>query len=104
MPKGKKWRGKSVNRVLDPLSEVSEIGRALFLMEKMSRNRIAELTLEAKLKMIELADELTYVPIDHISLGGWKCEKSITDHCVYNIGKDPHRDNCLFCGEPSDRG
>lgn len=104
MPLGKKWRGKSVSRVLDPLTDVAKIHQALFIMEKMSKEQIKNLEREAKLKMIELADELTYIPVDNISLGGWQCVKSITDHCVYDIVKDRHRDRCLFCGEPSDRG
>ena len=104
MPEGKKWRGKSVNRVLEPMREVSQIHRALFIMEKTSKLRIRELERESKLAMKELADELTYVPINDIYIGGWECENSIADFCVYDTGKDRHRDHCLFCGEPADRG
>lgn len=104
MPEGKKWRGKSVNRVLEPMKEVSQIHRSLFIMEKTAKLRIKELDRESKLAMKELADELTYVDVNDIYIGGWECEKSIADYCVYDTRKDFHRDHCLFCGEPSDRG
>ena len=33
----------------------------------------------------------------------WECEKSPFSWCVYNIGKDPAEDHCLYCDEPYER-
>lgn len=34
---------------------------------------------------------------------GWKCEKSPTGRCDYDTVKDPACDECIYCGEPSER-
>ena len=32
------------------------------------------------------------------------CPKSPTGHCVYNDETDPAHDDCIYCGDPEDRG
>ncbi len=105
MPRGVKWRGKSVNQVLDRLREAGETTRALYLMKKATDERVSRLEREAKEKLIELADELKGLTPNDLSLGhSWDCEGSPTDHCIYNTWKDAWKDHCLFCGDPLDRG
>lgn len=43
-----------------------------------------------------------------LALGGWECPgsdsvKNPAGVCVYDTGKDPAHDFCLFCGEPEER-
>src|SRR4030095_14641749 len=105
MPLGKKWREKSVYQVLTRLRDAAEGERALFVMQMAIEEQTKRLHREAKLMLKELADELTYVEVDHIRLGSsWKCPDSPTDNCIYDDNKDPFMDHCLFCGEPVDRG
>lgn len=59
----------------------------------------ADLAIQAELaRIFEVANP------GHVVQGGWRCEKSPTGGCVYDRVEDPWHDNCLVCGEPSDRG
>ena len=105
MPEGKKWRGKSVYQVLTRLNDASRTAGALRLVKIASEERIERLTREAKEKLIELADELTGLEPDDLYLcHSWDCKESPTDRCIYNVTEDPMKDDCLFCGDPLDRG
>lgn len=104
MPEGVKWRGKSVYQVLSRLSDAGKTGVALFQMQQAANERIARLKLEAAQILVGLAEELKDLAPADLHFGGWKCEGSPTDYCIYNNEKDRWHDHCLFCGEPSDRG
>lgn len=104
MPEGVKWRGKSVNQVLDRLKGAGETGRALFLMEQAAKERIGRLEMEAKQILVGLAEELKGIAPVNLYLGQWACTGSPTDRCIYDNHEDAWHDHCLFCEEPSDRG
>ena len=55
-------------------------------------------------------DELLATIAEHLGkeeaelvLGSWKCEHSIIGKCVYDDYEDPAHDECIFCGDPSER-
>jgi len=104
MPEGVKWRGKSVYQVLSRLKDASRTEAALFQMAQAAKERSARLKREAAEILVGLADELQGLAPDILHFGGWACEGSPTDYCIYNDALDSWHDRCLFCGEPSDRG
>lgn len=105
MPEGVKWRGKSVYQILDRLSEASRTDAALYLIEKAARERMAKLELEAKERLVVIADELAGINPENLYLSrSLACAGSPTDKCIYHIRDDMWRDHCLFCSEPEDRG
>jgi hypothetical protein len=90
---------------MDRLSEASRTGAALYLIEKAAKERMEKLELEAKERLVVIADELKDINPAHLYLSrSWGCTKSPTDKCIYNVKKDMRRDHCLFCSEPEDRG
>jgi len=58
---------------------------------------------ERRQELSEALGKMLNVGSDYIELGGWACETSPTGQCVYNRGKDPALDFCLFCGQPDER-
>lgn len=105
MPEGKKWRGKSLYQVYTRLNDASQTASALRMVKIASEERIERLQTEAKVLLIGLADELKGKDPEDIYLAySWDCKESPTDKCIYNTYEDPWKDNCLFCGDPLDRG
>jgi hypothetical protein len=103
MPKGVKFRGKSVYQVLERLEDARKAQNALWIMQQAVSEQVARLTREADEKLIALGfeelDGLTPADLVH----GFHACTSPTDRCIYHI-KDQWTNRCLFCGEPSDRG
>ena len=103
MPEGKKWRGHSLYQVFDRLKRAGEIGRALYVIKAPLEAEMSRLRLEAAGRLVEVAEELKGIKPENIHLGYWDCEESPTDRCIYDDLKDPYHDECLFCGDPSER-
>jgi hypothetical protein len=106
MPEGKTWRGISVYQVLDRLDDAGKIAQSLFYIQQATSAQIKVLEREAAQSLIDLnIKELAQVEDPSaMHFGGWSCEDSPTDHCIYDLINDSWKDNCLFCSEPSDRG
>lgn len=55
----------------------------------------------------ELRSELENMGYDHpnFTLGfwGWDCPHSPIGKCIYNDWTDPDHDNCVICGDTSER-
>jgi hypothetical protein len=47
--------------------------------------------------------ELEAVDEDSLYFGYWECKESPTGHCIYDVAEDPWKDECLICGDPSER-
>ena len=105
MPKGVKFRGKSVYQVLTKLNDVSATRSGLWQMQQAAQERINRLHREAAEYLIGLGlEEFKDMEWDQIHFGNhWKCEKSPTDYCVYHNVEDHWHDHCLFCEEPEER-
>lgn len=99
--KATKWNGKSLYRLNNALDEAGRNAGALSTVKKAleAAHREAELKAAAELvKLMELE-----AGAEDLKLGMWECEDSPTGRCVYNKTEDPWLDECLICGDPSER-
>jgi hypothetical protein len=71
--------------------------RNLFLEQKKSFNGLER-------GLLELCGNKLTSPLFRYVIGDmWNCEKSPIGLCVYHHFKDPAHDQCMFCGNPSER-
>lgn len=60
---------------------------------------------QIELEKIQLVQEAQAPSYSHWAFSPYHvCAKSPTGACVYNKDLDPAHDDCIFCGEPEDRG
>ena len=78
---------------------VAKIATMVPLVESLLRNDLQEEMYQYWYEKIGSAAPLPFC----YEFGVWECRSSPTEHCVYNSGRDPSHDNCMFCGEPEER-
>lgn len=59
---------------------------------------------EAGLRMNEELGRMLDINPEAVHWGAWECSGSPTGSCIYDNHADPGHDDCLICGDPSDRG
>lgn len=99
--KPRKWNGKSTYRLDNALREAAEASAALYIVQQSLRATSDAAKLVAANQVALLLE--TDIPPEHLHLGGWECPESPTEHCIYNIIEDPHRDDCIICHDPAER-
>lgn len=67
---------------------------------KLRRKNI--LSINNEIIEIAISKMDNFYPIKHV-IGTWDCEKSPLDLCVYDRFEDNCLDECIFCGDPSER-
>jgi hypothetical protein len=67
------------------------------------QKEIAELDHRQHMDAIKGHPELEAVDEDSLYFGYWECKESPTGHCIYDVAEDPWKDECLICGDPSER-
>jgi hypothetical protein len=110
---GKKWRGKSVYQITQHLTVAGETARARMLVQQAMDAKIKteqHHAAEALVKVLQgyfpdapHEPEASGLKAEDVSFGYWDCSGSPTGSCIYNITQDPMRDDCIFCGDPSER-
>lgn len=85
-------------------SSIVDLILQIHLKKRESQKAIEDsYKLEAELK-IEIVKVLNLtVDPDYLILGSWDCENSPTGKCFYDSENDRCHDECLVCGEPSER-
>ncbi len=105
MPKGVKWRGHSLHQVNERLDQARSARAAAYQVKIATDERAGRLEKEAKQRLIGIADELKGLDPYYLYLSvAMDCEESPTGLCIYDTYEDPHKDDCLFCHDPLDRG
>jgi hypothetical protein len=105
MPRGQKWRGQSLHQVYERLDQARSARAAAYQIKIATDERAGRLEKEAKERLIAMADELKDCDPDYLYLSvSMECPTSPTDLCIYDTYEDPHKDDCLFCHDPLDRG
>lgn len=97
-----KWNGKSLFRLNNALDEAARNAGALSTVKKALEAAREEAELDAARELLKLV-ELEDVAPEDLYLGTWACEDSPTGRCVYNKTEDVWLDECLICGDPSER-
>lgn len=102
MSDNKKWNGKSTYQMRLALENASRLATAKRVVTEQLDKGIQEAEGKAKEEVIRLMgrDDLDW---QDLALGYWECADSPTGHCIYDTAEDPMKDECLFCGDPSER-
>ncbi len=54
--------------------------------------------------VVDAMQKLGFEPLNGLVKSRWICAKQENkQHCRYNAAKDPHHDQCVYCGEPEER-
>lgn len=107
---GKKWNGQSVYPVTRRLEEAGNLARSRMLIQRVLAGQIAAEEHAAAAEIVSLLKRVKFegaedLKAEDIHIGySWDCPSSPTKHCIYDNAADPMHDDCLFCGDPSDRG
>lgn len=101
---GPKWNGKSTYQLRLSIENSSRIAAAKRLVEQQLNKGIEEEETKIKQELVRLIGRKDLDWQDIERGWSWECPTSPTGNCVYDTASDPMKDNCLFCGEPVDRG
>lgn len=80
-------------------AEVKETYRELFHISQIVNARIAELGEERN----EYLGRILGEDPTHLTIGSWGCPTSPIKVCVYDAASHMGNEECLICGEPSER-
>lgn len=87
-----KWRGQKLTGLQSASREVQNTTIAMSVVRRAHAH--AERQVDAELeRMLGM----------RVARGGWACPESPTGSCIYDPAEDPSHDECIICGEPSER-
>lgn len=99
----KKWKGKSTYQMRLALQNASRMAQAKRVVVEQLDKGIKDEENKAKEEIVRLIGPAYELDWQDLALGYWECSGSPTGHCIYDTAEDPMKDECLFCGDPSER-
>lgn len=94
------WKGHQLNALRANQAVRADLGRRLEEVKVSLEAQIAEVDLRVR----EELGRVIGIDPEAVHEGGWRCSGSPTGWCIYDNHEDSWHDDCLICGEPSDRG